>query len=78
MEWTKEKPDYECVFVSRTKVSTPFSKGLFGWKYDLLGIIWYQEEEIGYLALCDNDGDEYCALDELIADEYLVIEKGGE
>ncbi len=69
MNFLKEKPNEPCVFICRTMIRGK-------WDYNL-----YRIEKINsgddtyYLGWMDNNGDEYGDLTDLIADEYLIIEK---
>jgi len=71
-QWTKDKPDFPCVFIAKVKHKNWIKYITFTIKYeDNL------EGEGQYLALF-NDYDNEEPLDELFADEYFVIEKLGE
>lgn len=74
--WTKEMPDFACVFVCRTKYRDR-------WEYNLFILDWEvgetpeggdEDTTYYYLALMDKDGEGWGDKDELSADEFKVIE----
>lgn len=64
LKWTKNKPDFPCVFVAR-----------FDDYYDVHRLENVQTSEGYYLAWLDNDGCEWDSYDSLEADEYLVLKR---
>ena len=67
MKWTTEKPDKPCLFICRTKIKDK-------WDYTLFILEFVGFDDSRYLGWFDNNYDEYGALEELTADEYLIIE----
>jgi len=63
-EWTKEKPDFRCLFISR-------SKRRLQYEYNIWEITYNKED--GY-KLLDSKGCEWGALEDLNEQEYMVIE----
>ena len=72
--WQKGKPDFACVVTTRSTYTSP--TGRTSTDYDLFLLEWTRcdEDDAYYLACMDKDGEEWCALEELTVDEYLVIE----
>jgi len=81
--WTKEKPDFACVFLTRHKIVTKkdeyfdYNLWRFDWEPgespedssdDNENVIYY------YLAWTDGDGDEWDDISECDYDEYLILE----
>lgn len=62
--WQKEKPDYPCLFLTRSK----YGSETYCNSYTIT-------EQEGYLAIVDGNGGEWGALEDLQADEYFVIER---
>lgn len=67
--WTKEKPKYACIFLTRIKYKKEFSYNI--WTFE-----WVKNEfdDDYYLGWIDQDGDEFDDYNECIADGYLVLE----
>ena len=77
--WQQGKPDYACVFLTRTKYKEKF-------EYDVWTFAWEQgeppedrsgdedETKYYYLAWLDKDGEEYGDINDLVVGEYLVVE----
>ena len=66
-KWTKEKPDFPCLFITRD-----FIPSLHYYDYAVWEIAFDDEE--GYNMLLDGAGEEWGALEDLVADEYMVLE----
>ena len=64
-EWTKEKPNFPCLFISRSQRKLWYEYAI--WK------ITYNEED-GYNMLLDGEGYEWGALEDLNEQEYMLIE----
>ena len=62
--WSSVKPDFPCLFVARIKS-----------KWGTSNMIFSIENRDGYLQLIDNDGMEDDSLENLQADEYIIIER---
>lgn len=62
--WQKEKPDFPCLFLTRSK----YGSETYCNSYTIT-------EQEGYLAIVDGNGEEWGALEDLQADEYFVIER---
>ena len=69
MKWRKTKPDFECTFLSRHKNDKSYDYNI--WHIEMIR----DPDERYYLGLCDNEWNEDSALDDLVADEYLVLHK---
>ena len=66
-KWTKDKPDFPCLFATKHKYRSETCYDIFKLEY------WVDE---GYLGIFDaTDGDEWGDLDDLTADEYFIIER---
>jgi len=81
MNWTKQKPDFACIFLTKDKKY--YKDG-----YDLWRLEWIPgeppedaSEDIHentcyyYLAWLDNDSNEWDDIEACNYDEYLVLEK---
>lgn len=69
MKWRKTKPNFECTFLTRHKKEDSYV-------YNIWHIEWIRDPDGRYyLGLCDNDWNEDSALEDLMADEYLVLHK---
>jgi len=82
MNWTKQKPDFACIFLTKDK------KYKDGYDYDLWHLRWIQGEppedapedihentRYYYLGWFTNDGDEWDDIGECDFEEYLILEK---
>jgi len=68
--WQKEKPDYPCIFLARTKYNGNYDYSLwFIEKTDSA-----ENDNEYYLGIYDSDHEEWGDLAELTADEYFIIE----
>jgi len=68
-EWTKDKPDFPCLFITRDRAVTGSEDYYL---YAVYEIIWNDQD--GYNMLVDGEGQEWEALEDLRADEYMLIE----
>lgn len=74
-QWNTDKPiiDREMIIITASKLKT--NKGdVFGLDYDSWLISKLDSDEGWYFGLCDLNGDEWGAYDDLSADLYYVIE----
>jgi hypothetical protein len=71
MNWVEERPNKPCVFVARIKYPNINPRSY----YQLFKIIKFIDSEGSYLALTDMDGYEEMPLEDLQADEYLILEE---
>ena len=69
-KWTKEKPDYPCVFMTRAKIEGRFDYSI--WRIEEVNGI---EDNTYYLAWLEEDGDEWDDIADMNFDEYFIIEK---
>jgi len=67
-EWTRIKPDYPSLFITRDKA---FHSDYYN--YAIWEIVFSEDE--GYNMLLDGEGYEWGALEDFVADEYMIIEK---
>jgi len=71
MEWTTNKPDFPCVFLCRSHSQNEWWYSLYLIKEEKC----IDEDNVYYLAWCDYEsGEELDDLEELSAEEYLIIE----
>lgn len=69
MEWTKQKPDFACIFLTKQKD-----------EYNLWRFQWELSEQTNdesidlYLAWFDNDGGEWDDILDCNFDKYLILE----
>ena len=68
MKWQKKKPDYPCVFMTRTKIKDKF-------EYSIWRIEKIDSDNSYYLGWLTEDGDEWDDLADMNFDEYFIIEK---
>ena len=75
-EWTTQKPDFACVFLTRNKSQKR-------WEYDIYRFEWCQcdppidegeETSYYYLAWLDKDGEEIDDIAECACKEFFIIE----
>lgn len=77
--WTKERPNFACVFVGRSLGSGrhDFSLWEFGWTLgdppEDADLSEHPDTTYYYLAWTDTDGNEYDDIEECNFDEYLVL-----
>ena len=71
MNWTKERPDKPCVFVTRDK----FGDNEYDYAVWLIRKLDGIEDNEYYLGLLEGNGDEWGALEDLEAGEYLIIDE---
>jgi len=65
-KWTKRKPDFPCLFITRDRENTHY------YTCSVWQIVY--SEEWGYNMLLDGSGEEWGALEDFEADEYMLIE----
>ena len=71
-QWTKNKPDFPCVVVSRTKQHD----GTYEYELHILDWVDAMHADEKYLGWMNTNGQELGDLEsDLEADEYFVIEK---
>jgi len=68
MNWTKVKPDFPCLFLTRAKFHNRYN-------YSFYILEMLHTSEGSYLGWLNGDGEEYGDLADLYAEEYLVIER---
>ena len=71
--WTREKPTFPCVVLTRTNVGDIFE--YIVWRLEMIKGENEKGERSQYLGVLTEDGCEWGDLSELTADEYLIIEK---
>ena len=64
-KWTKRKPNFPCLFISRSKWKDY-------WTYDIWEIV--HSDEWNYDMLIDSEGYEWGPLEDLNEQEYMLIE----
>ena len=69
MNWTKEKPDKPCVFITRDKFKDKYEYAVW-----VIRKLDSMEDDKYYLGLLDGNGDEWGSLEDLGAGEYLIID----
>ena len=83
MEWTEQKPDFACIFLTRDKYQDKFEYSLweFAWEHgeptkaELKALKEGEEEtRFYYLSWCDYNGEEQGDISECNFEEYLVLE----
>jgi hypothetical protein len=77
-DWKKEKPDIACVFACRTKIKDRYDYDLFTFDWERgeapENVIEDDTTSYYYLAWLDQDGDELGDKEDLLAEEYLILE----
>jgi len=67
-QWLTEKPqiNQECCIITATAINNE-------WNYKFWQIVGISDTDGVYLALCDENGDEWGDLDELTAGMYFIL-----
>lgn len=77
-QWSDTKPEFteECILIVAQWYD--FDKNNPYWEYTLYEIKWQEgvdenEQAAYYYAICCSDGEEWGALDELVANKYFTM-----
>lgn len=65
--WAKQKPEITSECVLLISIDTAIEVYQMIWQIDY-------ESDAGYWALCDLDGEEVGAYEELVADYYMIVD----
>jgi hypothetical protein len=68
MKWTKEKPNFPCVLLSRAKINGEWLYN--SWRFEIV-----KDSGKSYLGWCTNNGARYGDINDMRADGYSIVER---